>query len=35
MSDETKFRLNKINEIEDYSNSEIRERKIMSKKLSK
>ena len=31
----TKFRLNEINKIKDYFNSEIQERKIMSKKLSK
>ena len=30
-----KFRLNEINKIKDYFNSEIQERKIMSKKLSK
>ena len=35
MSDQTKFRLNEINKIKDYFNSEIQERKIMSKKLSK
>ena len=35
LSDQTKFRLNKINKIKDYSNSEIQERKTMSKKLSK
>ena len=34
-SDQTKFRLTKINKIRDYFNSEIKERKIMSKKLSK
>ena len=34
-SDQTKFRLNEINEIKDYFNSEIRERKAMSKRLSK
>ena len=35
MSDQTKFRLNETNKIKDYSNSEIKERKTMSKKLSK
>ena len=35
LSDQTKFRLNEINKIKDYFNSEIQERKIMSKKLSK
>ena len=35
LSDQTKFRLNGINEIKDFFNSEIQERKIMSKKLSK
>ena len=35
LSDQTKFRLNEINEIKDYFNSEIKERKIMSKNLSK
>ena len=34
-SDQTKFRLNEINEIKDYFNSEIQERKTMSKNLSK
>ena len=33
--DQTKFRLNEINEIKDYFNSEIQERKAISKKLSK
>ena len=32
LSDRTKFRLNEINEIKDYFNSEIQERKTMSKK---
>ena len=32
LSDQTKFRLNKIIKSEDYFNSEIQERKIMSKK---
>ena len=35
LSDQTKLRLNKINKIKYHSNSEIQERKIMSKKLSK
>ena len=35
LSDQTKFRLNEIYKIKDYFNSEIQERKIMSKKLSK
>ena len=35
LSDKTKFRLNEINKIKDYFNSEIQERKTMSKKLSK
>ena len=35
MSDQGKFRLNEINKIKDYSNSEIQERKTMSKNLSK
>ena len=35
MSDQTKFRLNEINKIKDYFNSEIQERKTMSKKQSK
>ena len=35
LSDQTKFRLNEINEIKDYFNSEIQERKAISKKLSK
>ena len=35
LSDQTKFRLNKINKIKDYFSSEIKERKKMSKKLSK
>ena len=35
LSDQTKFRLNEINRIKDYFNSEIQERKTMSKKLSK
>ena len=35
LSDRTKFRLAEINKIKDYFNSEIQERKTMSKKLSK
>ena len=35
LSDQTKFRLNKINKIKYYFNSEIQERKAMFKKLSK
>ena len=35
VSDQTKFRLNKISKIKDYFSSEIQERKTMSKKLSK
>ena len=35
LCDQTKFRLNEINKIKDYFNSEIQERKKMSKKLSK
>ena len=35
LSDQTKFRLNEINKSKNYFNAEIRERKIMSKKLSK
>ena len=35
LSNQTKFRLNEINKIKDHFNSEIQERKIMSKKLSK
>ena len=34
LSDQTKFRLNEINKIKDYFNSEIQERKTTSKKLS-
>ena len=33
LSDQTKFRLKEINKIEDYFNTEIQERKSMSKKL--
>ena len=35
LSDQTKFRLNQIDEIKDYFNLEIQERKITSQKLSK
>ena len=35
LNDQTKFRLNEINKIKDYFNSEIQEREIISKKLSK
>ena len=35
LSDQTKFRLNEINKIKDYFNSESQEQKAMSKKLSK
>ena len=35
MHDQREFRLNEINKIKDYFNSEIRERKAISKKLSK
>ena len=35
MSDQTKFRLDEIKKIEDYFNSEINQRKLCSKKLSK
>ena len=35
LSDGTKSRLNEINKIKDYFNSEIQEKKKMSKKLSK
>ena len=35
LNDQTKFRLNEINKIKDYFNSEIQERKTMRKKLSK
>ena len=34
LNDQTKFRLNEINKIKDHFNSEIQERKTMSKKLS-
>ena len=35
LNDQIKFRLNEINKIEDYFNSEINQRKLCSKKLSK
>ena len=35
ISNDQRFRLNKINEIKDYINGEIRERELMSKNLSK
>ena len=35
LSDQAKFRLNEINKIKNYFNSEIQERKIMSKKITK
>ena len=35
LNDQTKFRLEEINKIKDYFNSEIQERKTMSKRLSK
>ena len=35
LSDQTKFRLNEINKIKNYFNTEIQERKTMSKKLTK
>ena len=35
LNDQTKFRLNEINRIKDYFNSEIQERRAISKKLSK
>ena len=35
LNDQKKFRLNEINKIKDYFNTEIQERKIMNKKLSK
>ena len=35
MNDQTKFRLNEINKIRDYFNSEMQEGKAISKKLSK
>ena len=35
LNDQLKFRLNKINEIKDYFVAEIKERQLMSKRLSK
>ena len=35
LTDQTKFRLNKINKIENYFNQETDQRKLCSKKLSK
>ena len=35
LTDQTKFRLNKISKIENYFNSEINQRKLFNKKLSK
>ena len=35
LSDQTKFRLNEIDKIRDYYNSQIQKRKAISKKLSK
>ena len=35
LSDQTKFRLNEIDKIRDYYNSQIQKRKTISKKLSK
>ena len=35
LTDQTKFRLNEITKIENYFNSEINQRKLCSKKLSK
>ena len=35
LTDQTKFRLNEITKIENYFNSEINQRKLYSKKLSK
>ena len=35
LSDQTKFRLNEINKIKDYFNSEIQEKKVIIQKLSK
>ena len=35
LTDETKFRLNEISKIEKYFNSEIKQRKLWTKKLSK
>ena len=35
LNDQTKFRINEINKIKSYFNSEIREKEVISKKLSK
>ena len=35
VNDQQQFRLNKINEIKDYFNTEIKERELISKRLSK
>ena len=35
LTDQTKFRLNEISKIENYFNSEINQRKLYSKKVSK
>ena len=35
LNGQTKFRLNEINKVKDYFNSEIQERETMSKKISK
>ena len=35
LSDQQQFRLNKINEIKDYFVAEVKERKLMSNRLSK
>ena len=35
LNDQQQFRLNKVNEIKDYSIAEIKERELMSKRLSK
>ena len=35
LSDQTKFKLNEISKMKDYFNSEIQERKAMSKKINK
>ena len=35
VNDQQQFRLNKINEIKDYFNAEIKERELISKRLSK
>ena len=35
LNDQQQFRLNKLNEVRDYLIAEVRERELMSKKLSK